>query len=79
MKPAEFADQMSLNVRNCWGILKAIVDLCFKHPGTEGRFALVRDPMKPMMGLYYIAPGQPLQRQTMEPVQESDNDSEADH
>jgi len=42
-KPREFLAQMNVNLANGWGIVRTIVDLCFKQP--EGKFVLMRDPM----------------------------------
>jgi len=51
-KPREFAQQIGLNERKCWGILKAIVDKCMKL--EEGKYLLMKDPNKQEMKLYHV-------------------------
>ncbi|GAA5937996.1 hypothetical protein JCM3775_002423 [Rhodotorula graminis] len=51
-KPREFLAQMNVNLANGWGIVRTIVDLCFKQP--EGKFVLMRDPMNPVIKLYRV-------------------------
>ncbi|BGP37008.1 hypothetical protein JCM10450v2_000919 [Rhodotorula kratochvilovae] len=51
-KPREFLAQMNVNLANGWGIVRTIVDLCFKQP--EGKFVLLRDPNKPLIKLYRV-------------------------
>jgi hypothetical protein len=40
----DFASQLNVSLANGWGIIRAIVDLCMKHP--EGKYVLVKDPNK---------------------------------
>ena len=61
IKPGEFCDQISLNMRNCWGILKSIIAIVEKQEG-DGQFVLVKDPMKNMMRFYAIPPGVSIER-----------------
>jgi translation initiation factor 3 subunit D len=51
-KPREFATQINLNTSNMWGIVKSIVDLCMKL--NEGKYVLVKDPMKPQVRIYEV-------------------------
>ncbi|KAI9015986.1 eukaryotic translation initiation factor 3 subunit D [Hyaloraphidium curvatum] len=51
-KPKEFASQMNLNLSNIWGTVKAITDLIWKC--EDGKYALVRDPNKPVLRLYQV-------------------------
>lgn len=51
-KPREFANQMTLNLANGWGIVRTIVDFCLKMP--EGKYVLVKDPNKPVLRLYQV-------------------------
>lgn len=53
-KPREFANQMNLSLSNGWGIVRTIVDMCFKMP--EGKYVLVKDPNKPVLRLYDVPP-----------------------
>lgn len=51
-KPAEFLQQINLNMENCWGILRCIIDLCMKQ--EDGKYLLMKDPNKPIIRLYDI-------------------------
>ena len=42
VKPAELAQQMTLDVGNAWGILHAILDTCMGQP--EGKYVILKDP-----------------------------------
>ncbi|XP_031126055.1 eukaryotic translation initiation factor 3 subunit D-like [Ipomoea triloba] len=53
-KPRDFAAQINLNTSNMWGIVKSIVDLCMKL--NEGKYVLVKDPMKPQVRIYEVPP-----------------------
>lgn len=44
--------QINLHMENCWGIVRAIVDLCLKL--DEGKFLIVKEPNKPVMRLYSV-------------------------
>ncbi len=44
--------QINLNMDNCWGIVRAVVDLCLKL--DEGKYLLVKEPNKPLMRLYEV-------------------------
>ncbi|KAG8871266.1 hypothetical protein FRC20_010789 [Serendipita sp. 405] len=52
MRPSEFAAQLNVSLMNGWGIVRTIVDLCFKHP--EGKYVLIKDPNKPVIRLYAV-------------------------
>ena len=43
-RPLDFASQLNVSLANGWGIIRAIIDLCMKHP--EGKYVLVKDPNK---------------------------------
>ncbi|RLN25447.1 eukaryotic translation initiation factor 3 subunit D-like [Panicum miliaceum] len=51
-KPRDFAAQINLNTANMWGIVKSIVDVCMKL--GEGKYVLVKDPVKPQVRLYEV-------------------------
>ncbi|KAK1298566.1 Eukaryotic translation initiation factor 3 subunit D [Acorus calamus] len=53
-KPREFAAQINLNPANMWGIVKSVVDLCMKL--NEGKYVIVKDPMKPQVRIYEVPP-----------------------
>jgi translation initiation factor 3 subunit D len=38
VKPKDFAMQMNLNMDNCWGIVRALVDFCFENLESDGKF-----------------------------------------
>eukprot|EP01025_Chloroclados_australasicus_P007054 TRINITY_DN1224_c0_g1_i1.p1 TRINITY_DN1224_c0_g1~~TRINITY_DN1224_c0_g1_i1.p1 ORF type:complete len:518 (-),score=61.61 TRINITY_DN1224_c0_g1_i1:413-1933(-) len=52
MKPSNFAQQMNLKMDNCWGIVRAIVDLCISLP--DGKYLLLKEPSKPVMKFYQV-------------------------
>lgn len=43
-KPAEFANQINLNMENAWGILRCVIDTCMKL--DEGKYLIMKDPNK---------------------------------
>lgn len=51
-KPAEFAQQINLNMSNAWGIVRVIIDICMKQ--KEGKYLIMKDPNKPVIRLYDI-------------------------
>ena len=51
-KPKDFAQQINLNMDNCWGIVRALVDLALKL--DDGKYLLVKDPNKPLLRLYSV-------------------------
>merc|ERR1711871_387899 len=55
-KPAQFARQINLSIKNMWGVLKMIVDLCLRQP--EGKYCLVKDPNKQQLFLYSVPEGE---------------------
>jgi translation initiation factor 3 subunit D len=46
-KPQEFATQMALNIDNGWGIVRVLVDFFMNKP--DGRYLIMKDPMKPII------------------------------
>ena len=38
VKPRDFAMQMNLNMDNCWGIVRALVDLCKEKLEADGEY-----------------------------------------
>ena len=38
VKPRDFAAQMNLNMDNAWGIVRALVDMCYEKMEEDGRF-----------------------------------------
>ncbi|GAB4820222.1 hypothetical protein N2152v2_007268 [Parachlorella kessleri] len=54
VKPRDFAMQMNLNMDNCWGIVRALVDLCKEKLEADGKYLLVKDPNKPQLRIYAV-------------------------
>ena len=42
VKPAELAQQMTLDIGNTWGVLHAIIDTCLEQP--PGKYLIMKDP-----------------------------------
>ena len=38
VKPKDFAAQMSLNMENAWGIVRALVDMCYEKMEADGKY-----------------------------------------
>jgi translation initiation factor 3 subunit D len=53
---------------NCWGVLRAIVDLCLKL--GDGKYVLLKDPNKPLLSLYSVP------AHTFEDQEESEDEGE---
>ncbi|KAG5184183.1 eukaryotic initiation factor 3 d subunit [Tribonema minus] len=51
-KPNDFARQITLDVRNMWGIVKEIVELIRKQ--EDGKFVVMRDPNKAVLRIYSV-------------------------
>ena len=51
-KPKDLATQLNLNMGNCWAIVKAIIDLCFRL--DKDKYLLMKDPNKQLMYLYEV-------------------------
>lgn len=56
-RPKEFASQINLNQKNMWGILKHIIDLCYKYVEDGGKAVVMKDPNKPVLRLYSVPAG----------------------
>eukprot|EP00190_Bangiopsis_sp_CCMP1999_P003068 CAMPEP_0198730986 /NCGR_PEP_ID=MMETSP1475-20131203/27434_1 /TAXON_ID= ORGANISM="Unidentified sp., Strain CCMP1999" /NCGR_SAMPLE_ID=MMETSP1475 /ASSEMBLY_ACC=CAM_ASM_001111 /LENGTH=530 /DNA_ID=CAMNT_0044493879 /DNA_START=52 /DNA_END=1644 /DNA_ORIENTATION=+ len=53
-KPREFASQIALNQTSIWGVLKYLVDMCYKHLPSNGKGVIVKDPNSPILRLYSV-------------------------
>lgn len=53
-RPREFAAQIALNNGNMWGILKHVIDLCYKHLKDGEKGVLLKDPNKPIIRVYRV-------------------------
>lgn len=51
-KPREFANQMNLNLKNGWAIVRTFMDMVMKE--ADGKYVLVKDPNKPILRLYNV-------------------------
>jgi len=65
--------QINLSMDNCWGIVRALVDLCLKL--EEGKYLLIKDPNKPIIRLYEIAADAFETNYTEEPIPQDELDS----
>ncbi len=52
VKPRDFAMQINLAMENCWGIVRALVDVVAGL--SDGKWLLVKDPNKPLLRLYDV-------------------------
>lgn len=53
-RPRDFASQIALNTSKMWGILKGVVDLCYKFLEDGEKGVLLKDPNKPIIRLYRV-------------------------
>lgn len=53
-RPKDFASQIALNTNNMWGILKGVIDLCYKGLQDGEKGVLLKDPNKPILRLYKV-------------------------
>ncbi|KAJ3273509.1 hypothetical protein HDV01_004429 [Terramyces sp. JEL0728] len=54
LRPEDFSEQINFNIGNGWGIIKAFADICFDRL-SDGKFILMRDPVKPLLRLYQVS------------------------
>lgn len=73
-RPKEFAAQINLNRRNMWGILKQIIDLCYKHIDDRGKAVILKDPNKAVLRLYLV-PDNAFEEDEDEEEDEEDDDN----
>lgn len=43
-RPIEFVNTITLNLDNCFGILRAIIDFFMKQP--QGKYLMLKDPLQ---------------------------------
>lgn len=67
-KPKDFAQQINLNMDNCWGIVRALVDLCMKM--EDGKYLIVKDPNKQLLRLYSVPEDAFQENYSEEPIPE---------
>ncbi len=53
-RPKVFATQIALTTANMWGILKHVLELCFKHLEDGEKGVLLKDPNKPVVTLFKV-------------------------
>ena len=75
VKPKDFASQINLSMDNCWGIVRALVDMCLKL--DEGKYLIVKDPNKQLMRLYTVPDDAFETNYTEEPLPENEEGTEA--
>jgi translation initiation factor 3 subunit D len=54
-KPRELAQQIHFDLAHGWGIVRAIVEIAMELP--EGKYSLLKDPLKPILRLYAMSKG----------------------
>ncbi|CAB3402872.1 unnamed protein product [Caenorhabditis bovis] len=73
VKPGEFASNIALNMDNCWGILRCVIDSCMKQ--KPGKYLLMKDPQSPTIRLYSLPEGTfESEREESEEETSSDDD-----
>ena len=75
-KPKDFAQQINLNMDNCWGIVRALVDLCMKM--EDGKYLIVKDPNKQLLRLYSIPEDAFQENYSEEPIEQAEEAVNAD-
>lgn len=53
-RPRDFASQIALNTGKMWGILKALIDMCYKNLADGDKGVLLKDPNKSILRLYRV-------------------------
>eukprot|EP00171_Calliarthron_tuberculosum_P004950 IDg4950t1 len=53
-RPKEFASQIALKSTNMWGILKHIIELCYKHLQDGEKGVILKDPNKPIIRIFKV-------------------------
>ena len=69
-RPSDLIAQINLNIDNCWGVLRGIIDICFKQ--KQGKYLIMKDPNKPVIRIY-DCPSDAFEKED-----ESDEDSDED-
>ncbi|KAI1730261.1 eukaryotic translation initiation factor 3 subunit 7 (eIF-3) domain-containing protein [Ditylenchus destructor] len=55
VKPLDFANNITMNLDNCWGILRTIIDFFMKQP--QGKYLMLKDPLQPVVRIYALPEG----------------------
>ncbi|KAI0566721.1 Translation initiation factor eIF3 subunit D [Gracilaria domingensis] len=53
-RPKEFASQIAFNTNNMWGVLKGIIDMCYKNLQDGEKGVFMKDPNKQILRLYRV-------------------------
>uniref|UniRef100_A0A0N4ZRC7 Eukaryotic translation initiation factor 3 subunit p66 n=1 Tax=Parastrongyloides trichosuri TaxID=131310 RepID=A0A0N4ZRC7_PARTI len=51
-RPVELAQNISLDLDNCWGVLKSVVEMVLSQP--DGKYLLMKDPISPVLKFYSL-------------------------
>lgn len=43
-RPMEFTNNIALNLDNCWGILRTLIDFFMRQP--QGKYLMLKDPLQ---------------------------------
>uniref|UniRef100_A0AC34Q1V7 Eukaryotic translation initiation factor 3 subunit D n=1 Tax=Panagrolaimus sp. JU765 TaxID=591449 RepID=A0AC34Q1V7_9BILA len=72
-RPAECAQNITLNIDNCWGILRVIIDFFMKQP--PGKYLILKDPLQPLIRLYELPEDAfETSEEDSEDIEEEDNE-----
>lgn len=52
-KPLEFAQQVNVDMTQCWGVVKSLVDIFLNM--DDGRFVILKDPNQPKVRIYQLS------------------------
>ncbi|CAD5228624.1 unnamed protein product [Bursaphelenchus okinawaensis] len=69
-RPQDFANNISLNMDNSWGILRVICEFLLKQ--EPGKYLLLKDPLQPVVRIYSLPEG------TFDSDDEGESDEEDD-
>lgn len=53
-RPRDFASQIALNTNKMWGILKGVMQICYKNLKDGEKGVILKDPNKPIIRLYRV-------------------------
>lgn len=74
-RPRDFASQIALNVNNMWGVLKGVIDMCYRNLKDGEKGLLLKDPNKTIIRLYRV-PDDAFEEDDDEEEEEEDPDAD---
>ncbi|CAN8067889.1 unnamed protein product [Agarophyton chilense] len=72
-RPKDFASQIAFNLNNMWGVLKGIIDMCYRNLKDGEKGVFMKDPNKPLLRLYRVPDDVFESEEEEEQEQEQDN------